>query len=92
MLPRSRFGSNEPTADPTVAHRRRTGVAPADRAWLGAAYARLDPLRAGGSGGAELGLAIVRALAEAMGGTVASGPTRQPTTRRGRLAHRRTES
>ncbi|WP_336966111.1 ATP-binding protein [Sphingobium aquiterrae] len=47
---------------------------PADRiARLGRAYDRLDPSRDRRTGGAGLGLAIVRALAEAMGGTVAFG-------------------
>lgn len=47
------------------------GVSPSDLRHLGAAYARLDPSRDRKTGGAGLGLAIVRALAEAMQGTVA---------------------
>lgn len=46
------------------------GVAPSGLRHLGTAYARLDPSRDRNTGGAGLGLAIVRALAEAMGGAV----------------------
>jgi two-component system, OmpR family, osmolarity sensor histidine kinase EnvZ len=46
------------------------GVAPEHLAQLGTAYARLDPSRDRRTGGAGLGLAIVRALTEAMGGTI----------------------
>jgi signal transduction histidine kinase len=46
------------------------GIPPEHLARLGAAYARLDPSRDRLTGGAGLGLAIVRALTEAMGGTV----------------------
>lgn len=46
------------------------GVAPEHLARLGTAYARLDPSRDRRTGGAGLGLAIVRALAEAMSGMV----------------------
>ena len=50
------------------------GVAPDQIARLGRAYDRLDPSRNRRTGGAGLGLAIVRALVEAMGGKVAFGP------------------
>ncbi|WP_375286426.1 sensor histidine kinase [Sphingomonas sp.] len=46
------------------------GVAPHDLMVLGTAYVRLDPSRDRRTGGAGLGLAIVRALTEAMGGKV----------------------
>ena len=46
------------------------GVAASDVRHLGTAYARLDQSRDRRTGGAGLGLAIVRALAEAMRGTV----------------------
>lgn len=47
------------------------GVSASDLRHLGTAYARLDPSRDCKTGGAGLGLAIVRALAEAMRGTLA---------------------
>ncbi len=46
------------------------GVSSDDLPQLGRAYLRLDPSRDRRTGGAGLGLAIVRALAEAMGGNV----------------------
>ena len=47
------------------------GVAAADLPRLGTAFVRLDPSRDRRTGGAGLGLAIVRALAKAMGATAA---------------------
>lgn len=49
------------------------GVPPDQMPMLGQAFARIDPSRDRRTGGAGLGLAIVRALAEVMGGTVAFG-------------------
>ncbi len=49
------------------------GIPPAQRALLLEPFVRLDPSRARQSGGAGLGLAIVRTLVEAHGGTLVIG-------------------
>ena len=61
------------------------GIAPEDREWVFERFTRLDDARGRNSGGAGLGLAIVRELVIRAGGTVAFTAVQAPWTTRAEL-------